>query len=190
MKNGKLLYHLTDIQNFDSIIENGLVSRRILLDNHVMFGDIADVGIITRRTELGLDNYIPFHFHPYSSFDCAVKNTHPQNMFIYLCIKRDLARENDFLILPKHPLSIEECTLYPYDEGFDLIDWDTMSKTGIDEYSKQVKMAECLTDKRVPINCINQIVVKDETVKTLVEEKLRNQNAAFPPPYINIQNWF
>lgn len=51
-------------------------------------------------------------------------------------------------------------------------------------------MAECLTDKRIPIDCINQIVVKDETVKTLVEEKLHNMNATFNPPYINIQNWF
>lgn len=139
VKNKYLLYHLTGIENLDSIIENGLVSRKTLLDNQVMFGDIADVAIITKRTELGLDKYIPFHFHPYSSFDYAVKYKHPGNTFIYLCIKRDLARENDFLILPKHPLSIEECTLYQYDEGFDLIDWDTMSKTGIDEHSKQVK---------------------------------------------------
>ena len=73
IKTGKLLYHLTRLSNLDSILEHGLISRKLVKDNGVRFFDIADSEIISKRTELGLDEYTPFHFHPYSSFDVAVK---------------------------------------------------------------------------------------------------------------------
>lgn len=47
--------------------------RKILRENTVTFGDVADPEIIRKREVLGLDGYIPFHFHPYSAFDVAVK---------------------------------------------------------------------------------------------------------------------
>lgn len=47
---------------------------------------------------------------------------------MYICISRELARRNNFKILPKHPLSLENCQLYDYEEGFKRIDWDTMAK--------------------------------------------------------------
>ena len=49
---------------------------------------------------------------------------------IYICIQRELARENNFKILPKHPLSLASYQLYDYDEGFNLIDWEIMTKVG------------------------------------------------------------
>lgn len=75
-KEGKLLYHLTELKNLESIIDFGLVPRKILRENTVTFGDVADPEIIRKRESLGLDGYIPFHFHPYSAFDVAVKKTH------------------------------------------------------------------------------------------------------------------
>lgn len=75
-KEGKLLYHLTELKNLESIIDSGLVPRKILRENTVTFGDVADPEIIRKREVLGLDEYIPFHFHPYSAFDVAVKKTH------------------------------------------------------------------------------------------------------------------
>ena len=65
-KEGKLLYHLTELKNLESIIDFGLVPRKILRENTVTFGDVADPEIIRKRESLGLDGYIPFHFHPYS----------------------------------------------------------------------------------------------------------------------------
>lgn len=189
--NGKLLYHLTRLDNLDSILENGLLSRKIVKNNNINFSDVADQEIISKRTKLGLDEYIPFHFHPYSSFDVAVKNTYPEKEFIYICIKRELAKYNKFKILPKHPLSIEECDLLGYDEGFNQIDWDTMQTIGVnDEYTKHVKMAECLTNLVVPVNCFQCIYVKNEQSKLLVEKKLKETGAEFPPPFVSVQKWF
>lgn len=93
-KEGKLLYHLTELKNLESIIDFGLVPRKILRENTVTFGDVADPEIIRKRESLGLDGYIPFHFHPYSAFDVAVKKTHAGEEMIYICITRNLARRN------------------------------------------------------------------------------------------------
>ena len=111
-KNGKLIYHLTKLDNLESIIEHGLMSRKALKESGIEFGDVADSEIISKRTELGLDIYTPFHFHPYSSFDVAVKNKFSDIDFIYVCIHRDRAKEYNFKVLPKHPLSVKECELY------------------------------------------------------------------------------
>lgn len=191
VKIGKLLYHLTKLRNINSILENGLVSRRILKENNMIFDDVADAGIISKRTLLGLDVYVPFHFHPYSSFDVAVKNTYCRDEFVYICITRDLARYNKFKILPRHPLSVEECTLMEYDEGFNEIDWNTMQTRGTeDEYSKNVKMAECLTDLIIPAKHFHCIYVSNDETKLLIEEKLKQYGITETPPYVNVQKWF
>ena len=54
-KEGKLLYHLTELKNLESIIDSGLVPRKILRENTVTFGDVADPEIIRKREGLGLD---------------------------------------------------------------------------------------------------------------------------------------
>ena len=191
-KTGKLLYHLTKLDNLESIIKYGLLPRKKVIEQKINFGDIANSEIISKRTELGLDAYTPFHFHPYSAFDVAVKHTYQEQDMIYLCLERELTRMNRFKILPLHPLSAEECILYDYDEGFQRIDWGTMmEKNRTDDYAKHVKMAECLTEKIIPINYFICIYVPSEDVKEKTIYILNENGVDFPPPFINaIGVWF
>ena len=70
---------------------------------------------------------------------------------VYICVDRDFARSKNFLVLPQHPLSSDDFELYPFDEGMSKIDWDTMMEVGRDDqYAKEVKMAESLTDLIIP----------------------------------------
>lgn len=188
----KLLYHLTKVDNMESIIKNGLLPRRRVKQNNLSFVDVADSQIIEKRNEHGLDSYTPFHFHPYSAFDVAVKNTHPNDKFVYICIKRALAEFNDFKIMPMHPLSSDEVVLYEYAEGMNKIDWDAMERVGTnDEYSKNVKMAECLTKKRIPADLFQCMYVPDEETKEYIEELLRENGITEQPPYVDVQEkWF
>ncbi len=188
----KLLYHLTKVNNMKAIVNHGLLPRRYLVEKDMLFGDVADPKIIRKREELNLDKYTPFHFHPYSAFDVAVKNTYSTEKFVYICIKRALAEFNNFKILIRHPLSQQECTLYDYSEGMNNIDWDTMEKAGItDEYSRNVKMAECLTDKRIPAELFQCVYVPDEETKQYIEELFQNKEITEQPPYVDIQSkWF
>lgn len=92
-KDGKLLYHLTELKNLESIVRLGLVPRKVLLENEVKFGDVANQEIIIKRQVLGLSEYIPFHFHPYTAFDVAVKNQHMGEEMIYMYQKRGCKRK-------------------------------------------------------------------------------------------------
>lgn len=191
-KTQNLLYHLTKLSNLESIIKYGMLPRRKIIEQRITFGDIADAGIITERQKLGLDIYTPFHFHPYSAFDVAVKNEHLGENMVYLCITRKKAKRDNYKILPKHPLSEGEYQLYSYDEGFEMIDWDTLQeKNRSDSYAKQVKMAECLTDKIIDINEFYCMYVKSEEIKEKIIELLRKNRVDFPPPNIFVQEiWF
>lgn len=209
-KDGKLLYHLTDITNLPSIIKHGLQSRTNLIKNFpTNFSDIANPDIISKRNKFHLNDYIPFHFHPYSSFDAAVKNSHPNSTFIYLCITRDFAKRNNFPILPMHPLSLEDFQLLPYEEGFQSIDWEIMTMTNseiqnqtniyvskyhhipinyLPENVKHIKMAECLSNRTITIEEIHSIYVENVSIVNIVDNMLSNINNK---PYINpMPQWF
>lgn len=191
IRNKKLLYHLTSLKNMNSIIEYGLMSRAQLARRGLAYDDIADNQIINKREELGLDVYVPFHFHPYSAFDVAVKESRPDETFVYVTIRRELAELAGFKILPKHPLSQEECVLYDYADGIDAIDWDTMETVGaIDAYSKNVKMAECLSDRPLPATLIQCVYVPDDWTKEYVEQLFWDKGICEQPPYVSVMETF
>lgn len=192
VKEGKLLYHLTKLDNMPNIISKGLLPRKYLKDNNIIFGDVADFQIINKRENLGLNKYTPFHFHPYSAFDVAVKKTYYNDKFCYICIKRAFAKFSNFKILIKHPLSQRDCILYDYNEGISKIDWDTMKSIGKnDDYSRNVKMAECLTENVIPAELFQCIYVPDDEARNYIEELFRCNGIVEFPPYVNIQSkWF
>ena len=190
-RNKKLLYHLTKLDNVQSIIEHGLMSRAEIKNKKLNYGDVADPEIISRREMLGLDIYVPFHFHPYSAFDYAVKNNHPDDKFVYITIKRALAEIAGFKILISHPLSREECILYDYSEGISKIDWDTMERVGTeDQYAKNVKMAECLSHVTIPATLIQCVYVPDDWTKEYVEQLFWDRGITEQPPYVNVMESF
>lgn len=188
IESGKLLYHMTKLSNLDSIIEYGLVARSTLVKNQTVFDDSADEEIIDKRKYLKLDEYVPFHFHPYSSFDVAVKYKYREEEFIYICIKRTLARENGFVIIPRHPLNISNLELLNYDQGIQEIDWEAMEKSSNESaYIHEVRMAECLSNKTVPVEWFQNIAVRNENNRQIVLNKLQKYNGKIP--YVNIQPW-
>lgn len=197
IKDGKLLYHLTTLDVLESIIENGLLSRGELNTRQLAFIDTANHEILLGRNRLGLSNYVPFHFHIHTNYDTYVKDHHDKK-FIYLCIHRDYARLNNFSILPIHPTSTEQPQIYKYDEGINLIDWNTMELNKTDDfpdgvterYRTQVRMAECLSPTSIPICDFQSIIVKDEDDARIVRQ-LFTQYGIISPPYINVRpNYF
>lgn len=77
-------------------------------------------------------------------------------------------------------------------EGIKEIDWNTMEKIGrMDEYSKNVKMAECLTDKCIPAELFQCIYVPNESIKKYIMDLFKNKGIIEQPPYVSIQpKWF
>ena len=196
IKDGKLLYHLTTLDVFESIVAKGLLSRNALYTKRIAFVDTADHDILNGRERLGLSNYIPFHFHIHTSYDTCVKDQHSDKVFIYLCLHRNYAMMKRFFVLPIHPTSTEQPKIYPYTEGINKIDWDVMELTKRDplpeyateRYRNQVRMAECLSPNTIPIIDFHSIVVEDENVKKIVNQILDKYGVEKNPPYINVNS--
>lgn len=60
-----------------------------------------------------------------------------------------------------------------------------MEKLGtVDEYSRNVKMAECLTDKRISAELFQCVYVPDEETKIYIEELFMKKGIVEQPPYV------
>lgn len=174
IKDKKLLYHLTSLENLNSIISNGLLSRNMLLSNMVNFNDIADQNILEKRKEHHLANYVPFHFFPNNPFDYTVRVNNPNTEFIYICLHRDVAKKNGALIISQHPLTEKTPFIYSFDDGMNAIDWKTMEqKNYIDSSQKSICLAEVLYPEKVPTNLFQSIVVESSSTQTKVRKILR-----------------
>ncbi|MCK4920550.1 MAG: DUF4433 domain-containing protein [Bacteroidales bacterium] len=166
-KDGSLIYHLTSLDNLESIFQNGLLSRDAVRD----FVDVADEDIIEHRRLKGLNNLVPFHFFGANPFDGSVQLGHPDKKFVFITLQRKYARSKGFKILPKHPLSLTDCNLIDYDGGMKKINWDKMAERDYsDKECKEICMAECLTDTKVDAKDFFAIYVPDEAAKDSVVE--------------------
>jgi hypothetical protein len=166
---GKLLYHITHLNNMASILERGLLPRKILEDesNH-SFMDIADPEILSKRKTYkdNLAKYVLFHFYARNPFDYAVCNKYGAENLAIITVKRELYKKNNFMIIPSHPLDINEPDIFPYEEGFSKIRWDILdSPTGRDYSNPDIRkacMAECIMEYRVQPTAFSYIYVYDE----------------------------
>jgi len=168
IQNQKLIYHLTALDNIESILKDGLMSRKQIKD----FIDVAEQDIINFRNEKGISNLIPFHFFKSTPFAGIVQKTYPDKEFIYITIHRNLAKENKFKIFPTHPKHMNPLKAYDYEEGLTLINWELMNKRDYNDHEcKEVCMAECVAPyKNIPAKAFHSIIVKSEKTKEYIED--------------------
>lgn len=163
-KEGKLIYHLTTLENFKNIMEEGIYPRSDL----DYFDDIADDEIINFRELMGLNEYVPFHFFSKCHFQGSVEKANIGTEFVLIAVKRSHARSNGYCIIPAHPLSCSPFKIYDYDEGFNLIDWDEINKFDYkDQECKNAGLAECLKHGIVNVDEISHVYCRND--KTTLE---------------------
>ena len=145
---GKLLYHITHIDNIPSILEYGLMPRKELERQGIVeFYDIADPEILSKREtyKRALSEYVLFHFYSKNPFDGRVCRTYGAENMAIITIRRDLHQQNEFYIIPSHPLDKDEPDIYPYDPEI-----------------KKACMAECVMKYTIPCQAFHCIFVANE----------------------------
>ncbi len=181
---GKLLYHITHIDNIQSILKYGLLSRNKLENlKSVIFKDIADQDIIEKRKEQLLQNYVLFHFFSKNPFDGNVCQKYGSENMAIIAIYRPIDKTN-FFIIPTHPLDVnKDPDIYPYDEGFKLINWDIIDDLQNRDYHdpiiRKACMAECLCAVSINPKNIAYIYVYSDEIKEKLIKKI-------PSGYIKI----
>lgn len=156
---GKLLYHMTHITNMPSILENGLMPRSELIEKGIIFNDIADQEIIAKRDyyKEKLSEYLLFHFYPKNPFDCAVCHRYGIENMVIVTIHRNNSKKNEFYIIPSHPLSGAVMPeIYPYKEGFELVDWSILDREIGRDYTDPIIKNACMAE------CIMKYTIKPE----------------------------
>lgn len=191
IKDKKLLYHLTHIDNLESIMKHGLLSRSMVKGIRDDFKDVANQEIIGKRGENNLEDYTLFHFHPHTAFDTRTINDYKVENLVYIVIQRKFAKDNGFEIIPRHPLHGEFEKL-DYDVGFENIDWNLMEikKSDVNplmyEEVKLVKMAECVSSNKVDPSDFHCIYAHENRLEEIKRLK-RKYNQTF---YVETQVWF
>lgn len=172
VQEGKLLYHVTALENMESILTEGILSRVAVKNKNILQKDIADLEIIQKRESLDILQYVPFHFFEKTPFTGTVFNDHTDTTFCTITIHRDFARRKNFKICTAHPLSRNpEAEVFDYEEGFAAIDWESLEKRDYhDERSKNVCMAECLAISPVKPKDFHSIYVPTEGIRNKIEE--------------------
>lgn len=170
IQDGKLLYHMTSLDNLENIFRYGLLSRNEAIRQRLLRTDIADQDIVSKRQELHIDNYIPFHFFEETPFAGAVIKKHQDKDFCYIAITREFAQNSHFLICTAHPLSVH-AGIYEWSVGIQNINWlAAESRNFNDTESKNACMAECLATSPLYYGAFLFIFVKNETDKKFVED--------------------
>lgn len=162
----KLIYHLTAVENLPSILDRGLLPRAQLKG----FADVADAEILEGRQKMGLEHHVPFHFFARNPFDGRVKHDHPNLKFALIAVKRSTARQLSWSVIPRHPLAGGDVIqLMNYDDGFNTINWEKMGQRNYaDPECKSICMAECLSPGPVKPDLFSNIFVHDEETRSKV----------------------
>ena len=78
-------------QIYKVFLKKELFSRADVDKNHIEKKDIADTEIIARRKELGILEYVPFHFYEKTAFTGSVYDANPDIAFCTITILREYA---------------------------------------------------------------------------------------------------
>ncbi len=165
-----LVYHITALDNLESIFTKGLLSREAL--NGVEMVDVADPEILAKRKTLGLLKFVPFHFFSKNPFAWTARSNRPGHPFVYISVARALAKAKGYKILTKHPLAIttSSCGPFDFDEGYAKINWDHMDSRQFQEDDcKASCLAECLAPDKVIPSDFHSLYTFDAATKVAVE---------------------
>lgn len=155
-----LVYHLTSLENMPSILSLGLLPRSKL----TTFTDVADPEILVERRRLKLEDRVPFHFFARNPFAGRVQMSNRSRRFVLIAVKRTVARDLHWKIIPRHPLAGADIQIMDYDQGFAAIDWTTMNKrTYADPRCKSTCMAECIAPTTVGASLFSNVFVREST---------------------------
>lgn len=197
----KLLYHITDFNNLESILQHGsLLASNVVKEKGVEYKNIAHNNIQDRRLMKivplppngNLHDYVPFYFAPRSPMLYAIYKGQVesydkgQDQIIYLITKTDIIHNAGlgYVFTDGHAV-MGFTDFFKNLENLDKIDWEVMESrfwfdTEDDPDRKRRRQAKFLVHEAVPINVLLGFAVKNEEMKRKVEEVINKYNIDKP----------
>lgn len=177
-KEDNFVYHITTLNNFNSIINNGIIPRKQLIENEFSFVDIANPDIINKRST---DAKVLFHLTPYNIFSYALRNKFTD--WVYILVSKQNIEKHNYKVVKNHPLN--ECAEYfdTFEIAYIHIDWEKMKHPYSRWYDSaqtidisRIKMSEVQVDGIIDITEIGSILVGDLMTGEQIVQLLQDAN--------------
>ena len=193
----RLVYHITHIDNLESIIQNGLLSTNKKKDMNVSHVNIANKSIQETRSEMvvpcgpggTIHDYVPFYFASRTPMLLGVINTknYDQPLMVYLCLKLDVIDKGNAVFTDASANTKTPPNFYDKKEHLDNLDWEIIDseKWSFDEDARHKHMAELLVKDKVRIEDVYGIVVFNDYIKKKVLDIFLKHSCTPPNIYFS-----
>lgn len=167
------LFHLTDIHNLQSILENGLLSHSIVHNLKVSQIDISNKSVNNRRTLI--HNKVPLYFNPLNPMNSVLRNN---NNLIILELDKRILLLNGICFTDGNAAS-DDTHFYTSITDLKKLDWECINGKYWTDYfdGKRKRCAEVLVPHKIDPNMIISIHCKSKSIFEKVN-KLTAQNRA------------
>ena len=166
----KYLYHMTHINNLQSILKHGLQAH----DNKYKKVDISDCDVNSRRSRKepiyhkSIHSYVPFYFNPKNNMLCRRRNI--QNDIAILVLKRGLLLKQGTIFTDSNA-STDRAKFYNNLGDLNKLNFQCIYTNGY--YSGYAdgankRMAEVLVSSTVNSDCIEAIICNNSNTKNKI----------------------
>lgn len=182
----RYFFHMTDIQNLESIITHGLLSTNKKNELGIKHVNIANMSIQNRRATMDVPcgqkgkvhDYAPFYFSSLNPMLLGVlnKKNQDQPFLIFLCLKISKLETLSAVFTDASANTVEPPHFFDNAADLDKLSWeliDSKKWSYAEENERHKKMAEALIYEKVDFSQVDCIVVYNEGVKKHVEEILK-----------------
>ena len=191
--NGKFeFYYITHIDNLESILKNGLLSHKRVIEQGINYTSIANNEVMQKRKDKGLEDYVNLYINPRNAMMYVVKNKVPKDSLVVIAINGNVIRQhNDIkvsignaasdysLILDKDELIYLDIYKFFY-EIRRIKDWTSETQIDISEFFKDKRphkflslkvflQSEVLIKGKIEKELFTTIYVPNENIKEKVK---------------------
>lgn len=193
---GRYFFHMTDIENLESIFQNGLLCTNEMKKRGINHHNIASQTIQDRRSQMDvtcgnhgkIHDYVPFYLSSRTPMLLRIieEKNQDQAWVIFFCIKIEKLESLSAVFTNASANTTIAPTFFDNVENLDALDWgaiqDLSWKCSDSDY-KHRKMAEVLIWNGVDVMDVDKIVVYDYRAKSFVECLLKQYSLSIPVQY-------
>lgn len=167
-------YYFALIDNFESIISNGILSNEIVNKNGIQRADFSNQSVQLRRKEMGLHEFVPLYFVSKTPTLYAVQ--HLQESIFFIEVNKQIIRKEGKIVLFTDGNAASNGTTFfdNISEAKKNIHWDVLAAnywTGFEDGTRK-RNSEVLIYEKVETIYFNKIIVNNRKLFEFIKRKL------------------
>ncbi len=194
--NNRYVYHMTHLDNLESILNNGLLSTNEKTRLGIEHENIANQSIQHRRASMSVPcgpggvvhDYVPFYFCPREPMLLSLLNSKnlDQHLIVYLAVSINVV-ERENVVFTSSSANTDSPPIFYHDpDQLTNLSWeliDSKKWSFQNDAEKQSKMAEMLICEKVDITDISYIVIWNDYIKKQVTDILSRTKSDIETKY-------